>query len=89
VNPGSQGEPSAVQDAYAGLRDVLLRLRREVGEAGSADQAVHALEAQAADPESLRTAVSRAGVATDAQVLAAAQRVLQATDPAGLGSGRT
>ncbi|GAA2919975.1 MULTISPECIES: hypothetical protein [Streptomyces] len=85
----SETVTSAVQDAYAGLRDALVRkLSRDRGEDGAAEQAVQALEVQAADPESLRTSVSAAGLATDEQILAAAQRVLQAADPAGARVGK-
>jgi hypothetical protein len=79
----------AVQDAYAGLRDALVRrLRRDKGQDGPAEQAVRAIEAQAADPESLRATVGTAGLAADEQIMAAAQRVLQAADPAGARVGK-
>jgi len=62
----------AVQDAYAGLREVLLRRLR------GDSQAVSTLEAQVAEPDALRVAVVESGLAADEQVLAAAGRVLQA-----------
>ncbi|MEU4088750.1 hypothetical protein [Streptomyces aureus] len=80
---------SGVQDAYAGLRDVLVRrLGRDRGEDGVAEQAVQALEGQAADPELLRTSVSADGLANDEQILDAAQRVLQVADPDGARVGK-
>lgn len=80
---------SAVEDAYAGLRDALTRrLRRGRDEDASVEPEVRTIEAHAWDPESLRAAVSAAGVATDEQVVAAAQRVLAAADPAGAKVGK-
>ena len=85
----SETVTGAVQDAYAGLRDALVRrLRRDKGQDGSAEQAVEAIEAQVADRTTLRATVSTAGLATDEQVLAAAQQVLQAADPAGARVGK-
>lgn len=82
----SETVTSAVQDAYGGLRDALVRrLRRSRGDA---EQVVLALEATTADREALRVAVSAADVASDEQVVAAAQRVLAAADPAGTRVGK-
>jgi hypothetical protein len=85
----SETMTSAVQDAYAGLRDALLRrLRQDHSENWPAEQAVQALEAQSGDPQLLRAVVSSAGLATDEQVVAAAQHVLQMADPTGARVGR-
>jgi hypothetical protein len=101
---GSAVVTAAVQDAYAGLRDALVRrLRGDRGAGAPAEQAepaeqveraeraVRALEARAGETggaEPLRAAVVEAGVATDDQVLAAARRVLEAADPAGARVGK-
>jgi len=69
----------AVRDAYEGLRDAV---RRRLG--GGADGAI---EAYAGDPggqsERLTRLLSAAGAGQDAQIVAAARRLLELADPAG------
>lgn len=86
----SETVTSAAQDAYVAMRDALVRrLRRDRGvNESEAVQMVRALEAQTSDTEALRTAVGSAGVTTDEQVIAAAQEVLRAANPAGARVGK-
>ncbi|MFJ2081312.1 hypothetical protein ACIOBK_02090 [Micromonospora chokoriensis] len=84
---------AAAQDAYEELRDLLVRrLSRNGREKASAEQQVQALEALAAngasDGETLRAAVTTAGVATDQDVLAGATRVLARADLASTRVGK-
>jgi hypothetical protein len=76
----------AVQDAYAGLRALLVRKFRGDGDDESAELQVRELEARAAGE--LEPAVAAAGLASDEQVLAAAAQVLSAADPAGARVGK-
>lgn len=76
---------SAVKDAYASLRTVLSR------KFGS-DKAEQVVEEHAEDPETYDKPVAKvireSGAADDEQVLAAARRLLELTDPAGAVAGK-
>jgi len=84
----SETVSGAVQDAYRGLRDALIRRLRRDGDETSSEEVVRALEGRADDVPALRAAVSEASVADDEEVVAAAARLLRATDPTGARVGK-
>jgi hypothetical protein len=84
----SETVSGAVQDAYRGLRDALIRRLRRDGDETASEQLVHALEERADDVPALRAAVSEANVAEDEEVVAAAAQLLRAADPAGARVGK-
>lgn len=73
---------AAVKDAYAGLKALL---KARLG--GHGDEVVQALDADETAPGVWETRVgevlTESGAAADEQVVAAARRVLQLTDPVG------
>jgi hypothetical protein len=84
----SETVSEAVQDAYRGLRDALIRRLRRDGDETASEEVVQALEERADDVPALRAAVSEASVADDEEVVAAAARLLRAADPAGARVGK-
>lgn len=76
---------SGVQDAYGGLKDLLIR------RLSGRDRAVEALEARETERDvweaRLGDDLRATGAGTDEQVLAAARRVLAQADPAGTQAG--
>ncbi|MFC7280015.1 hypothetical protein ACFQS1_39165 [Paractinoplanes rhizophilus] len=78
---------AAVKDAYAGLKALL---KARLG--GHGDDVVEALDADETAPGVWQThlgeALTESGAATDEQVVAAAQRLLRLTDPAGSAAGK-
>lgn len=78
---------AAVKDAYAGLK-ALLKVRL----GGQSDRVVEALDADETTPGGwqahLGDALTESGAAADEQVVAAARRLLQLTDPAGSAAGK-
>ncbi|MFG3423353.1 hypothetical protein [Micromonospora sp. NPDC048063] len=79
------GISSGVQDAYSGLKGLLVK--RLAGR----DRAVRTLEARETEPRVWQASIGddlhAAGADTDEQVLAAARAVLAQADPAGTGAG--
>ncbi|MEU6022589.1 hypothetical protein [Micromonospora sp. NPDC047134] len=77
---------TAVQDAYAALRDLL---RRKLSSRRDAEQV---LDAQVPEPSELLSRLGddldAVGAGNDSQVLVAAQRLLGLVDPGGTASGR-
>lgn len=84
----SETVSGAVQDAYRGLRDALIRRLRRDGDETSSEEVVRALEGRADDVPALRAAVSEASVTDDEEVVAAAARLLRAVDPDGARVGK-
>lgn len=84
----SETVSGAVQDAYRGLRDALLRRLRRDRDDTTSEQLVRELEARSADDRALTAAVAATGVAGDEEVVAAAGRLLQAADPDGATAGK-
>lgn len=82
---GKDAVSSLVKDAYAGLKALVVR-RVAAQPAGQA-----AVEEHEKDPETWRAPVTKAlaesGAATDDELLAAARRVLELTDPEGTAAG--
>lgn len=77
---------AAVRDTYAGLRDALSR--RLAGQ-DQAQQVPYSLEPEAGVwPAEFTTALEESGAACDAEILAAAHRLLALTDPAGTATGK-
>ncbi|XVU24193.1 hypothetical protein ACQPZJ_44345 [Actinoplanes sp. CA-054009] len=78
---------ATVKDAYAGLKALL---KQHLGRHD--EQAVQALEADETAPgvwqARIGDALTGSGAAADGQVVAAAQRLLQLTDPAGSAAGK-
>jgi hypothetical protein len=78
---------AAVKDAYAGLKELL---KRRLG--GHGREVVQALDADETTPgvwqARLGEALTESGAASDEQVIAAAQRLLELTDPAGSAAGK-
>ncbi|WP_086840624.1 RIP homotypic interaction motif-containing protein [Amycolatopsis kentuckyensis] len=79
---------AAVKDAYASVQSGVRRLLSRSG----AGDGVSVLEAYAAAPDEHRddlvAALTAAGVAEDAELVAAAQAVLAVVDPPGAGAGK-
>jgi hypothetical protein len=76
---------SAVLGAYTGLRDVL---RRVLTQHGGSDEVLDAVEAEPGTWQTdLGEALTEARADQDAEVLAAAQALLAAADPAGAALG--
>jgi hypothetical protein len=77
---------TAVRDAYTGLRDALRRRLR------GRDDALRALEVDETKPQAWAARLSahlvESGAASDADIVAAAQRLLAAVDPAGTAAGK-
>jgi len=80
---------SAVKDAYAGLKTLTSKALRGEGDDPSDDAVI---VAQLADPEAhqdeLRKALAAANADEDAELAAAARRVLALTDPEGTSAGK-
>ncbi|MGI5146878.1 hypothetical protein ACQEVC_10915 [Plantactinospora sp. CA-294935] len=79
---------AAVKDAYAGLKALL---KAHLG--GHGDEVVQALDADETAPgvwgeTCLGEVLTESGAAADEQVVAAARRVLQLTDPVGSAAGK-
>jgi hypothetical protein len=78
---------AAVKDAYAGLKALI---KRHLD--GHGDEVVQALDAEETVPEvwqaRLGDALTKSGATADEQVVAAAQRLLQLTDPTGSAAGK-
>src|ERR1700755_70682 len=77
---------TAVRDAYTGLRDALRRRLR------GRDDALRVLDVDGAEPQAWRAGLGahlvESGAASDADIVAAAQRLLAAVDPAGTAAGK-
>lgn len=78
---------SAISDTYTGLRGLVQRLL------SGRPAAVVALEEHANDPEgpykqALIAELQRAGAGDDPEIVAAAQQLVEAVDPAGVQSGK-
>ena len=77
---------TAVRDAYTGLRDALRRRLR------GRDDALRVLDVDGAEPQAwpagLGAHLVESGAASDADIVAAAQRLLAAVDPAGTAAGK-
>jgi hypothetical protein len=77
---------TAVRDAYTGLRDALRRRLR------GRDDALRVLEVDETKPQAwaarLGAHLVESGAASDADIVAAAQRLLAAVDPAGTAAGK-
>ncbi|MFI9008858.1 RIP homotypic interaction motif-containing protein [Actinosynnema sp. NPDC053489] len=75
---------TAVKDSYASLKQLVVKA---VGRKGAAP----VTEEQVDDPAGhaqVRTALEAAGVAADSELVAAARKVLEATDPQGAVNGK-
>lgn len=77
---------AAVREAYAGLRDLL---RRRVGRHPEVNAALEGhVSAPVDDQDRLAALLSETGVGGDAEVVAAAQRLMALVDPPGARQGK-
>ncbi|XVS61885.1 hypothetical protein ACQPYE_26840 [Actinosynnema sp. CA-299493] len=81
---------AAVKDAYLGLKAGVLRVLRRDGSV--AGEVVRAVEDDAVEPGErageLAAALRGVGADTDPELVAAARRLLELTDPSGAGDGK-
>ncbi|WP_039795969.1 hypothetical protein [Amycolatopsis alba] len=77
---------TAVKDAYAGVKTLALRTLRRGGSVPPA--VVAAVESDVIAPGDLETALTAADAGADEELVAAALKVLELTDPAGTQAGK-